>query len=635
MEAIPSLGPELARAGSEISGEINANGLGRTILLVVLFVGAGVVVQRLYAHWSRPLRQRVVSARLDTVRGRLIAIGSRLILNTLSVLSFAAGSIGAFLAFNWPPLTREILIGYLAAAVLFRLAQVVLETLLAPAGSKFAPGAEGFRVIPVTNEAAAFWARRISFAAAWFAFGWVTVSLLTAAFGFPLPTRQLVAYCLGIVLLVMGIEAVWNRPHGYAAAVGVELSRPARAPAKNWFWSAFLFLLWLSWVAGAMRLFWLAAVAVALPGAVLLVQQSVNNLMRPFLPGQDAQEVPSILAAFIERGVRTLLIVAAVLFLMHKWQIDIIAITAQDTFAMRAVRGIFSAVVVVLLADFAWRIMSALIDAKLAGAAEPGETGSEAARRNARLRTLLPILRNVLLIVVVVVALLMALSSIGVDIGPLIAGAGVLGVAIGFGAQTVVKDIISGAFYIMDDAFRIGEYIESGSYKGTVEFFSLRSVKLRHQRGPIFIVPFSDLGAVQNMSRDWAIEKMTLTVTYDSDIAKARTIVKKIGLELAEDPEFKASIIEPLKMQGIDSFGDLGVVMRMKLKTRPGEQFGIKRKALMMIKEAFDANGIKLAVPTVQITGGGGTADISAAAQRALALAKAKKTPPSSKGSKS
>ena len=129
--------------------------------------------------------------------------------------------------------------------------------------------------------------------------------------------------------------------------------------------------------------------------------------------------------------------------------------------------------------------------------------------RQARLRTLLPIFQNMLFATIVVITLLMVLSSLGVEIGPLIAGAGVVGVAIGFGAQTLVKDVIGGIFYLLDDAFRVGEYIQSGTYKGTVESFSLRSVKLRHHRGYLFTVPFGELGAVQNMSRDWVIDKFS------------------------------------------------------------------------------------------------------------------------------
>ncbi|MGL4297280.1 MAG: mechanosensitive ion channel family protein, partial [Aestuariivirga sp.] len=165
------------------------------------------------------------------------------------------------------------------------------------------------------------------------------------------------------------------------------------------------------------------------------------------------------------------------------------------------------------------------------------------------------------------------------------------------------KDIISGIFYLFDDAFRVGEYIESGSYKGTVESFSLRSVRLRHNRGPIFTVPFGVLGAIQNMSRDWVIDKMKLTITYDSDVEKARKIIKRIGLELAEDPELKSLTLEPLKMQGVQDFGDYGVILTLKLKTKPGQQFAVRRRAMVLIKKEFEANGIKFASPSVQITG--------------------------------
>ncbi len=132
----------------------------------------------------------------------------------------------------------------------------------------------------------------------------------------------------------------------------------------------------------------------------------------------------------------------------------------------------------------------------------------------------------------------MALTAIGVEIGPLIAGLGVLGVAVGFGAQSFVRDVIAGMFYLMDDAFRVGEYIQAGHYKGTVEGFSIRSVKLRHHRGPVFIVPFSLLGAVENMSRDWVIDKIAIGIAYDSDLNLAKKLIKKIDLDLAKDPDF-------------------------------------------------------------------------------------------------
>ena len=220
------------------------------------------------------------------------------------------------------------------------------------------------------------------------------------------------------------------------------------------------------------------------------------------------------------------------------------------------------------------------------------------------MRTLLPILRNILFVVFVVMAILMALSAMGVQIAPLIAGAGVVGVAVGFGAQTLVKDVISGIFFLLDDAFRVGEYIVSGSYKGTVESFSLRSIKLRHHRGSIYTVPFGSLGAVQNLSRDWVIDKQVITVPFDTDLDLVKRIVKQIGKDLLADPDIGQDIIETLKMQGVDSVSELGMQVRLKMMTKPTKQFVPRRRAYAMLKNAFAEHGLSFAMPTVNVAGG-------------------------------
>ncbi len=299
-------------------------------------------------------------------------------------------------------------------------------------------------------------------------------------------------------------------------------------------------------------------------------------------------------------------IAAAVAWLAYIWRLRAASFVGIGTEGA-LVTGLLNGVIILLVADLLWQLSKALIEYRINLAPPDGGSADEVAR-SGRLRTLLPIFRNALAVFIAAVTMLTILAGLGVKIAPLIAGAGIFGVAIGFGSQTLVKDVLSGMFYMMDDAFRVGEYIQSGSYKGTVESFSLRSVRLRHQRGAVYTVPFGVLGAIQNMSRDWAIEKMTINVTYDSDVDLARRLIKKIGQELAAEPEFAADTMEPLKMQGIDSFGDYAIVLRLKLMTKPGMAFGIKRRALMMIKTAFEENGIKIAVPTVHVDGGGETA---------------------------
>ncbi|MBY5437359.1 mechanosensitive ion channel family protein [Rhizobium leguminosarum] len=607
--AIQSFPQETMRGGAVLERDIQANGGTRPIFLVAAFVAVGLAAQWLFWWISAGWRSWMARAPYATVRERVIALTARLLWAACYVLSFGLGSIGFFLLFQWPPVIREVVVGYLFAIVVFRLASALFDVFLAPRAEE----ESRFRVVPITGDAAGHWAKRLGYLVGWYAFGWVTIRLL-GALGFSDPARQLVAYCLGLVLLVIGIEAVWRRPSrlsaGQASRIGLR--------ARNWLWTVYFVAVWLLWVVGAMKLFWIAVVCAALPGAIALTKASVNNILRSSATEEDGHKRGTVVSVIVERGIRAALIVGAIVLLADALGIRLTQMTMQDSPALRLVRGLLSAGIILLVLDLAWNVVKVLIDRKLGDTEAVLEVGSERERRRTRLRTLLPILRNFLMILFVAIAIMMALSSLGVEIGPLIAGAGVVGVAIGFGAQTVVKDVISGMFYLLDDAFRVGEYIQSGSYKGTVESFSLRSIKLRHHRGAVYIVPFSELGAVQNMSRDWVIEKMTITITYDSDIEKARKIIKKIGLELFEDPEFKPTTIEPLKMQGIDSLGDSGLLLRMKVMTLPGQQFTLKRRALRMIHQAFNENGIKLAVPTVQVSGGKDDA-VAAAAQQTLA----------------
>ncbi|MGQ0674757.1 MAG: mechanosensitive ion channel domain-containing protein [Rhodospirillales bacterium] len=603
----PKLPGELADAVNILMLEFEESGLVRMLLLIALFVGLGFGAERLYQWIARGVEKWIVALPLDTVADRLRAVGVRLGYGTAMVVVFAIGSLGAFLALEWPPLVRDILLGYLLAFLALRFTMVASRFLMAPAG-------ERFRIVPMSTETAWFWHKRLGLLVGWFGFGWVTVQILSIL-GISAEARQLVAYTLGLGLLAIGLEAVWRTP---AAGLG---GRWFGATARNWLVTVYFVALWAMWVASSVAALWLAIVAVGLPAAIRTTRRSVNHILRPPGSAESESSVPSIAAACLERGLRAALIIVAALVLAHVWGVDLGQLASRDTAFSRFVSGAVSAVVIVLLADFAWNVLKTLIDRKLADAVAQGQLHSEEARRRARLRTLLPIVRNVLFIVLVAMSALMVLSSLGVEIGPLIAGAGVVGVAIGFGAQTLVRDIISGMFFLLDDAFRVGEYIQSGNYKGTVESFSLRSVKLRHHRSPLYTVPFGALGAIQNMSRDWVIDKLSIGVTYDTDLDKAKKLIKQVGKELEQDPELGPSILETLKMQGVEQFGDFAIQIRLKMMTKPGEQFSVRRKAYALIKKTFDANDIQFAFPTVQVAGGAGDA-AAAVARQSLELAK-------------
>lgn len=260
-----------------------------------------------------------------------------------------------------------------------------------------------------------------------------------------------------------------------------------------------------------------------------------------------------------------------------------------------------SAVWKVLLLSFfaylAWGAIKVAFDRKIAeegGDVElvPGEEGGGA---GSRLVTLLPFIRNFLLILLSTIVVMMILVEMGVNVGPIFAGAGIVGLAIGFGAQTLVKDIISGVFFLIDDAFRKGEYIDIGSVKGSVERISLRSMQLRHHNSPIHTVPFGEIGHVTNFSRDWVMMMMPLRLTYDTDSEMVRKMIKKLGEEMKTDPVLGPMFLQPLKSQGVIQMEDTAMIMRVKFMTRPGDQWDIRRIVFAKIRDLFEENGIKFA----------------------------------------
>ena len=190
---------------------------------------------------------------------------------------------------------------------------------------------------------------------------------------------------------------------------------------------------------------------------------------------------------------------------------------------------------------------------------------------------------------------MIALEIFGVNITPLIAGASVFGLAISFGSQTLVQDIVSGIFYLSDDAFRVGEYIDCGKAKGTVEGFTLRSLKLRHQNGQVHTIPFGQLGQITNFSRDWITVKFNLRFARDTDIEKLRKAAKKIGADMMEMPAIKAEILAPLKMQGVADIADNALLVRFKFTAKPGNPAAIQREAVKRMFSVFPEIGIEFA----------------------------------------
>ncbi|MDF1727471.1 MAG: mechanosensitive ion channel family protein [Sulfitobacter sp.] len=315
-----------------------------------------------------------------------------------------------------------------------------------------------------------------------------------------------------------------------------------------------------------------------------------------------------------------LALVAGLVAFFSLWQND----------GMRMVESLLDQVIDVLVICFigyvvyhAFRIW---IDDKIAeekGDEEEAELGDEGGGSSAsRLATLLPLFRNVVLIVVVASVALIVLMEVGVNVGPLFAGAGIVGVAVGFGSQALVRDIFAGAFFLFDDAFRKGEYIDVVSVKGTVEKISVRSFQLRHHLGALHTIPFGELQVMTNYSRDWVMMKLPLRVTYDTDVDKVRKLVKQLGQELLDDPVIGQDFIQPLKSQGVIEMQDSAMIIRVKFMTKPGDQWVIRKRVYEEIRALFEREGIKFAHREVTVRlADGHVGDLSEEQKKAVTAA--------------
>lgn len=300
-----------------------------------------------------------------------------------------------------------------------------------------------------------------------------------------------------------------------------------------------------------------------------------------------------------QRLIRFCIIVTSVLLLFAVLGVPVWSLYSSSSVAGKAVAALIDIAAVLLMADLLWVWTKTVIDRRLADYEQPahGQTPGP----GARMATLLPLVRKVILVLISIMVVLVLLSSLGVNIAPLLAGAGVVGIAVGFGAQALVKDVVSGVFFLFEDAFRVGEYIEVGDLRGTVESISVRSFRVRHHLGAVHTIPYGELSSLTNHSRDWAIIKMQFRVPFETDLKMVKKIVKKIGAELQANEVYGHHILEPLKSQGVRRMEEFNMVVGVKFMSAPGEQWTIRRDAYQAIRDAFDKNGLSFAERSVKV----------------------------------
>ncbi len=335
----------------------------------------------------------------------------------------------------------------------------------------------------------------------------------------------------------------------------------------------------------------------------------IRGLVRHLQPPMSG-EGPIALAAykstkrsFIRIG-RVLVAGVVILLIAGAWQINLFSLTGE---AEGAGANLFQFLLTLAVGYVVFEGVSLWINRRLAKEftsrviSEDEAQGEGGGAGGSRLATVLPLMRITAQSAIAVVFGLLAIGSLGIDITPLLAGAGILGLAIGFGAQKLVSDVVSGVFFLIDDAFRVGEYVEVDGTAGTVEKISIRSMQLRHHRGPVHTIPYGEIPKLTNYSRDWVIMKLKFTVPFDTDPNKVKKIFKQIGAEMSENPLFKDDFLQPFKSQGVLDFDDVGMIVRGKFMAKPGTQFTIRKEIFNKVKNAFNEAGIEFARREVRV----------------------------------
>jgi moderate conductance mechanosensitive channel len=555
-----------------------------TFALILVIVGAGLE----WLYWTfaaAPLRA-VVSTTATTPRQAVGLALRRVAYVGFGVILFTASTVGAALILPWPPNVDAMVIAATALVVAVRSAWIIADVVVSPHHPSLRLAAiQQYKSGPVVGGVA--WLTMLAATAV------LLPQLLTTVGSVPhlAGTTRVGMGSLVTVSLLAAVLIASRREDGRGNA---RRKRPRfpKALIASFVIVATAILALLGGGRIAAVLVDIAIVAALLGASKRIVLFFWRDAM-----GKDeepaTETLPDMLPLIVLAVVRFAAVLMGITGLILIMRVPLAELTTGSNplaeFALRVADTVALAFVVYL----GWIAIRFAIDRRLRKLAplDPHSAPSE----NTRLLTLLPLLRTTLAIVFVTLFTLSALWTLGIQIAPLLAGAGIFGLAIGFGAQTLVRDVISGVFFLIEDVFRIGEYIESGaSTKGTVEHISLRTVALRHHNGPLTFVPYGLLGTVRNDSRDWVIDKFNIPLPLSVDSEKIRKMIKGIGEDLALDPELGPLIREPLK--GKLYRVDPGVkIFRCKFMTTPGCQFDVRTAALKKIEAALVEAGISFA----------------------------------------
>ena len=562
------------------------------------------------AHEVHAARRRGLSVAWRMLR-RLPFVLAALLIDLVPVAVFAAvGHAMLTTPLGAQTNTRLMVLAVVDAYVICRVIMCVTRTFVSPANHRL-------RLIQCDDYWAAFierWVRRLS-AVAVFGFAMAEVGLL---FGLYRSAHDVFTKLVALVVHILLVVVVLRSRHAVAHRLRARKGRQGALAAlqnhfaTNWHYIAIFYIVALWLVAAAeiqngyerlLRFFVVTTgtiIVARLVGIVLLgaLDRSVRigadtSAQYPGLEQRLLNYYPVVRAALIG-----MLSVATGLALLDAWGYSPISWFSGGQLGERLLSALTTSFITILVAVLVWEAANAGVESKVASLTRAAQTA-----RAARLRTLLPMLRTALLVTIFIIAGLIVLSQVGVNIAPLLAGAGVLGVAIGFGSQKLVQDLITGLFLLLENTMQVGDVVTLAGLSGTVEYLSIRTIRLRALDGSVHIIPFSSVTTVTNQTRDFSYALVDLPIGLNEEPDRVAALLAGVAKGMRQEPRWQDAITADLEVMGVYAFTDTAWTMRVRIRTTPSQRWAVNREFNRRVKYCFDENAVQSPITAYKVQG--------------------------------
>lgn len=575
----------------------------RVIWKVLLVIAAGFAGEFLLRVLLRRPRSAIEGQQLPSLVVRVPFLLARTVVDIIPIAAFGGAAYIVLSLLDPGQVTRLVAIALINASVIAR-------SVMAAARMLFAPRASNLRVLTLSDETANYfviWTRRFTNLVVYGYFLAEAALLL----GLPASGHSAVMKIIGLLLALLAVIFILQNRKNVGDSIrgsqengsrGFQMLRRRFADVWHVLAIIYVFALYLAWaleIRGGFEFVFEATLLslVIIVAAKLVMIGSHHAMEAGFGIKQETMDRFPGLAfranryfAILHYVINGVVLVLATFAILEAWGVN--AFDWVGTPLGRRISGsVVSIALVSVLSILFWEMVASVIERYLSR----GENGD--GDISARARTLLPLLRKASLIIIATIGGFIILSQIGVDIGPLLAGAGVVGLAVGFGSQTLVKDVITGLFILAEDQFAVGDVVRVSDKAGLVEAITIRTIRLRDLAGNVHTIPFSAVTTVENMTKDFSRYVFEVGVAYREDIDEVIQVLRDIGAEMQADEYYGALINEPLEILGLDSFGDSAVVIKARFTTKPIKQWEVGREFNRRMKRKFDELGIEIPFP--------------------------------------